>query len=95
MSFAQQVVWITGASAGIGEALALAFARQGARLVVSARNAAALERVRAACAPAEVLVVPLDLADMASHAAAVERVLAHFGRLDVLVNNAGLSQRSL
>jgi len=91
----QQVVWITGASAGIGEALALEFAQQGARLVLSARNAAALERVRKACASTEVLVVPLDLTDIGSHTAAVEQVLAHFGRLDVLVNNAGLSQRSL
>lgn len=95
MSFAQQVVWITGASAGIGEALALEFARAGARLVLSARNVAELERVGAACAPAEVLVLPLDLADSSSFADSAAQVLAHYGRLDVLVNNGGISQRSL
>jgi short-subunit dehydrogenase len=95
MSFSQQVIWITGASTGIGEALALALARQGARLVLSARNEAALQRVAAACAPAETLVLPLDLADAARLPALVAPVLARFGRLDVLINNGGVSQRSL
>ncbi|TGE27413.1 SDR family oxidoreductase [Hymenobacter metallicola] len=95
MSFTQQVVWITGASAGIGEALAREFARAGARLVLSARNQAELERVGAACAPAHVLILPLDLADSSGFAACVEQVLAHYGRLDILVNNGGISQRSL
>lgn len=94
-SFNNQVVWITGASAGIGEALAYEFARQGARLVLSARNEAELRRVAAACAPAETLVVPLDLAVPDRLPAAAAQVLAHYGRLDVLVNNGGLSQRSL
>jgi short-subunit dehydrogenase len=95
MNFRHQVIWITGASSGIGEALARAFAREGARLVLSARNEAELRRVAAACAPAEVLVVPLDLADAAGLPAKAEQVLAHYGRLDVLVNNGGVSQRSL
>ena len=95
MNFQGQVVWITGASAGIGEALALAFAQQGARLVLSARNEAALRRVRAACAPAEALVLPLDLAAPDTFAAAVTAVRARFGRIDLLVNNGGISQRSL
>jgi dehydrogenase/reductase SDR family protein 7B len=95
MSFAQQVVWITGASAGIGEALAKEFARLGARLVLSARNVAELERVQAACAPAEVLLVPLDLAQAETLPACVEKVLRHYARIDVLVNNGGISQRSL
>ncbi|OON68378.1 SDR family oxidoreductase [Hymenobacter sp. CRA2] len=95
MKFSQQVVWITGASAGIGEALAQAFARSGARLVLSARNEAELRRVAAACAPAETLVLPLDLADSAALPAKVQQVLARYGRLDVLVNNGGVSQRSL
>ncbi|UOQ53662.1 SDR family oxidoreductase [Hymenobacter cellulosivorans] len=95
MSFSQQVVWITGASAGIGEALAKEYARAGARLVLSARNVAELERVAAACAPAEVLLVPLDLGQADTLQACAEKVLGHYGRLDVLVNNGGISQRSL
>jgi short-subunit dehydrogenase len=95
MSFQGKVVWITGASAGIGEALARALARQGARLVLSARNEGELRRVQAACAPAEALVLPLDLAAPDTFEAAVAAVQAHFGRLDVLINNGGISQRSL
>lgn len=95
MSFAHQVVWITGASAGIGEALAQEFARAGARLVLSARNVAELERVAAACAPAEVLLVPLDLGLADTLPACADKVQAHYGRLDVLINNGGISQRSL
>jgi short-subunit dehydrogenase len=95
MKFHNQVVWITGASSGIGEALAKAFAREGAKLVLSARNEAELRRVAADCAPAEALVLPLDLADAASLPPKVQQVLAHYGRLDVLLNNGGVSQRSL
>ncbi|UOQ72835.1 SDR family oxidoreductase [Hymenobacter cellulosilyticus] len=95
MYFSQQVVWITGASAGIGEALAREFARAGARLVLSARNMTELERVGAACAPAPVLLLPLDLAQADTLPACAEKVLAHYGRLDVLINNGGISQRSL
>ncbi|GAA4392661.1 SDR family oxidoreductase [Hymenobacter koreensis] len=95
MNFQNQVVWVTGASSGIGEALAKAFAREGARLVLSARNEAELHRVAAACAPAEVLVLPLDLAEAASLSAKAQQVVAHYSRLDVLVNNGGVSQRSL
>lgn len=95
MDFRGKVVWITGASAGIGDALAQELARHGARLVLSARNELELERVAAACAPAETLVLPLDLAAPDTFAAAVAAVQAHFGRLDVLINNGGISQRSL
>lgn len=96
--FRDQVVWVTGASAGIGAALARAFAADGARLVLSARRLPQLEETRAACeslGAAAVLVLPLDLEDTTRHDAAVARVLALFGRVDLLVNNAGLSQRSL
>lgn len=91
----QQVVWITGASSGIGEALALAWAAKGARLVLSARRVDELERVRASLArPDEHLVLPLDTAKPDGFAAAVESVKQRYGRLDVLVNNAGVTQRS-
>lgn len=95
--FEKKVVWITGASSGIGEALALEFAREGARLVLSARRADELQRVKTATGlpDADALVLPLDLTDPAALPAAVETVLARFGAVHVLVQNAGISQRSL
>lgn len=95
MSFADQVVWITGASSGIGEALAREFSRYGARLVLSARREDELERVRQSLVRPDIhLVLPLDVSEPAQFAAAVARVREHFGRLDILVNNSGISQRS-
>jgi dehydrogenase/reductase SDR family protein 7B len=96
MKFSGQVVWITGASSGIGEAAALAFAREGARLVLSSRRPEELERVRRACdRPDEHVVVPLDLARSETFPAIVANGLARCGRIDVLLNNGGVSQRAL
>lgn len=96
MRFANQTVWITGASSGIGEALAHAFAREGARLVLSSRRRAELERVRASCEqPGAHLVLPFDLMQSDSFAAATAEVLRRYGQVDVLVNNGGVSQRAL
>lgn len=96
MKFSGQVVWITGASSGIGEALAYAFAKEGARLVLSSRRAEELERVRRACERShEHIVVPLDLARSDTFPVAVGEVLARRGHIDVLVNNGGVSQRAL
>jgi short-subunit dehydrogenase len=97
MRFKDKVVWITGASSGIGEALAYAFSREGARLVLSARRPDQLERVRANCAGGENahLVLPLDLVRFDELPGNAEQVLAHFGRIDILVHNGGVSQRSL
>ena len=93
--FSGRIVWITGASSGIGEALALAFAAAGAHLILSSRRPAELERVRLACArPADHLCLPLDLAQSATFPAAVATVLARFGAIDLLVNNGGVSQRA-
>ncbi len=96
-SFKEQVVWITGASSGIGEALALQFAKAGSKLVLSARRQAELERVRDRCMQAgshDVLVLPLDVTDEAAMPVAVTQVNQRFGQIDMLINNAGLSQRS-
>lgn len=91
MRFKDQVVWITGASSGIGEALAVAWSREGATLVLSARNAAELERVRNACVdPQKHRVLPLDLTDTSAIAAAANAV----PRVDILVHSGGVSQRS-
>ena len=97
MRFHDKVVWVTGASSGIGEALALAFSREGAKVVLSARNAAELERVRAACdgSADRHLVLPLDLTRYDALPAAASAVLQRFDRVDVLVHSGGVSQRSL
>lgn len=93
--FSGKTVWITGASSGIGEAVAQAFSQQGARVVLSARRREELERVRSTLeSPDRHITVPLDLADSDSLPAAVEGVLATCGRVDILVNNGGISQRS-
>src|SRR6185436_14499911 len=74
--YRHQVVWITGASSGIGEALAVAWSREGARVVLSARNRAELERVRGNCAnPDAHVVLPLDLKDVDAINAAATQVL--------------------
>jgi len=92
-----KIVWITGASSGIGEELAYAFAREGAFLVLSARNQEKLEQVKARCLTmtSECLVKPIDLSKIGELEAAVNSVLAQTGRIDLLINNAGRSQRSL
>lgn len=96
-AFKDKIVWITGASSGIGEALSYACAKEGSKLVLSARREKELERVKAACQlPADqILVLPLDLADHAGMEDKVQQVIQHFGRIDQLINNAGISQRSL
>lgn len=91
--FANQCWWITGASSGIGESLARALAGQGASLILSGRNVAALDTVARDCP--EALVLPFEATDLDQLPALVERAWAWKGRIDGLVNNAGISQRSL
>jgi dehydrogenase/reductase SDR family protein 7B len=92
MKFHNKVVWITGASSGIGEALAYAFAAEGAQLVLSARREEELQRVAKACGNAYVL--PFDMLSLSEHADRVQDVIQTYGRIDYLVLNAGVSQRS-
>ena len=96
MIFQNKVAWITGASSGIGEALALELARQGARLVLSARRVDELQRVAAATGlPADqVLILPLDVTDEAALPGHVAAVLSRFGQIDYIFQNAGITQRS-
>ncbi|PSN38452.1 hypothetical protein C0J52_15625 [Blattella germanica] len=98
---AGKVVWITGASSGIGEHLARTLAQVGAKLVISARRESELERVKKNCleignglSDSDILVLPMDVMKVEQHKALFEKVLDHFGKLDVLVNNAGRSQRA-
>lgn len=91
---ANKVLWITGASSGIGEALAREAARRGALLILSGRNEKALETIAAECAPGAKAVLPFDLADKERRIGAAASAEAFFGRVDCLVLNAGVSQRS-
>ena len=96
MPFKDQTVWITGASSGIGKALALAFASRGANLILSSRNHEKLEAVKAACPDdVQVWIEPMDTSDYDSIPAIAERVLREVGPVDILVNNAGISQRGI
>jgi short-subunit dehydrogenase len=92
-----KIIWITGASSGIGEALALKWAAPGIQLVLSGRNRSQLEIVAENCkkSGAEALVLTFDLAVPEEVASAVATVQSAFPRLDILVNNGGISQRSL
>lgn len=96
--FKNKRIWITGASSGIGEALAHAFAEHGAHLIISARNERELNRVAAECSnlgAASIIVQPLDLAQHDAIPGIVEKILRQVGKVDILLNNGGISQRSL
>jgi short-subunit dehydrogenase len=96
MSFRNKVVWITGASSGIGEALVYTFAKQGARVVLSARREDELKRVAldSKLAPENYMILPFDVSKHDEAEAKAKEVLARFGQIDILVNNAGLSHWS-
>ena len=91
--FDKKVVWITGASSGIGEALAYQFSRAGAKVILSARNQGELERVQTACL-GDTLVLPMDVTDEEAMTSAVQDAKQWKGSIDLLLNNAGISQRS-
>jgi short-subunit dehydrogenase len=93
-TIAGKVAWITGASSGIGEALAHALAVRNASLVLSARREDVLQNVASACQrPAEHLVLPLDMLEPSGFEPAVQTVLDRFGLVDILIHCAGISQR--
>ena len=96
MNFTNKVVWITGASSGIGKALAIELSKQDAKLILSARNEEKLLTVKNECENADsVKVLPLDLEVYSNFKSKVEEAINWFGRIDILVNNGGVSQRSL
>lgn len=96
MDFKNKTVWITGASSGIGEALAISFAKKQARLILSARRIEELNRVMAECKryTTHCDVVPLDLLNFNQINEVAETILKQYGYVDIMVHNGGISQRS-
>jgi len=92
--FTNKVIWITGASSGIGEALTCKLAQDGAKLIISARREEELKRVQQQCGGANVFILPLDLEASDSFAAKVQQAIAAFGQIDIMIHNGGISQRS-
>lgn len=92
----KKVVWITGASSGIGEALAYLFNENQSNVIISARNIAALEKVKNNCKiPENCHILPLDISDFKALPKKASQAFKAFGTIDILINNAGVSQRSL
>jgi short-subunit dehydrogenase len=96
MNYTNKTIWITGASSGIGEALAYEFAKYKPKLILSSRKIAGLEKVKHRCDSigTESHVVPIDLSNAGQIKDTADFVTNKFGRIDVLVNNAGIGQRS-
>ena len=91
-----KVIWVTGASSGIGETLTYALDKKNCKLIISSRDEIALNRVKNNCLNSHnIKILTMDLADFATMNQKVEDALSFFGELDILVNNAGISQRSL
>lgn len=97
MNYKNKIVWITGASSGIGEAFAKAFFNEGAKLILSSRREEELNRVmtKLSATSDNCYILPLDLSKPETLKEKAEEALAAFGGIDVLVNNGGISQRSL
>jgi short-subunit dehydrogenase len=97
--FSNKIIWVTGASSGIGEALVHELARKkGVKLILSSRRKEELERVKGNCPPqvqANIRILPLDLAQPDTLKLCVEAAVQLFGHVDILINNGGISQRSL
>lgn len=93
--FENKVIWITGASSGIGEATAYQFAKEGAKLILSARREDELLRVKknTALGDNQVFILPLDVEKIEEIPQKAKQAIEHFGKIDVLFNNAGISQR--
>ncbi len=95
-TFKNKWIWITGASSGLGEALAYAFANEGANLILSSRKQEELERVKSNCnEQSQVIIQVLDMMKHDQFHSVTKQVLAQTGSIDLLINNAGISQRGL
>ncbi|KPI93179.1 PREDICTED: uncharacterized oxidoreductase MexAM1_META1p0182-like [Papilio xuthus] len=94
MAFADKVVFISGASSGIGAATAIEFAKEGANVVINGRNETKLKNIYQKCEEygKKTLIVKADISKDEEAKRAIEETIKQFGRLDVLVNNAGFSK---
>lgn len=95
MDFKNKTVWITGASSGIGQELAIQLANLGANIILSARSVDKLEQLKTKLAKGEHRVIALDLAQPEQVLQHVKSTINEIGQLDILINNGGVSQRSL
>jgi dehydrogenase/reductase SDR family member 7B len=95
--FENKTIWITGASSGIGKACALMFAAEKANLILTGKRQEALSEIQAQCIRkgGQCKILPYDLSDLTGIPTLVEEAIHCFGRIDVLYNNAGISQRGL
>lgn len=90
-----KVIWITGASSGIGKSLAIELSNYPCKLILSSRRAAVLEEVKQLCKqPENIAILPFDLADYQTMQNIAEKAIKCYGKVDILVNNGGISQRS-
>ncbi len=95
MYFRDKTIWVTGASSGIGKSVAIELSNLSVNLILSARNKEALETVKQACKyPDKVQIVLLDLENHSEIKTRVTEAIQCFGTIDILINNAGISQRS-
>lgn len=96
MDFNNRVIWVTGASSGIGRALAIELSKLNSRLILSARNTEQLNETKSLCENTDkVKILPLDIAEYNLAQQKVDEAINLFGTVDILVNNGGISQRSL
>lgn len=96
-SVENKVIWITGASSGLGEAIAYALAKRGAKLILSARRKDELQRVKGNCnagSQPNIRILPFDLTAPETIPLTAQAALQFFGDIDILINNGGISQRS-
>ena len=95
MSLSNKIIWITGASSGIGKALAIELSHQNVKLILSSRKREDLALVQSECKhPENVKIITIDLENYTNLQIKADEAIAAFGKIDVLVNNGGISQRS-